>query len=147
VILLDVNVLLAAHRADHPHHEVVRPWFDRLLAADEPFTVPDVMWASFVRIATNRRIFMVPTPTDRAFEFVRAVRNQPRHVPVVPGERHLELFEGLCESADATGDLAADAYIAAIAVEQGCAVASLDRDFARFPGLRWIHPQDQNEND
>lgn len=140
MILLDVNVLLAAHRADHPHHALVRPWFDGVLAGDEPFTVPDVVWASFVRIATNRRIFTVPTPIAQAFEFLRAVRGQPRHVPVLPGERHLELFEEVCRSADAAGDLAADAYVAAIAVEQGCAVASLDRDFARFPTLRWVRP-------
>lgn len=140
MILLDVNVLLAAHRDDHPHHAVVREWFDGLVDGDEPFTVPDVVWASFVRIATSRRIFAVPTPLGDAFAFVRAVRDQPHHMAVVPGERHLELFEALCAEADATGDLATNAYVAAVALEHGCAVASFDRDFARFPSLRWIHP-------
>jgi len=60
VYLLDVNVVLAAHRRDHPHHGTVRPWFDRLAADDEPFTVPVVVWASFLRLATNRRILIVP---------------------------------------------------------------------------------------
>lgn len=138
MILLDVNVLLAAHREDHPHHQVVRAWFDGVLAGDEPFTVPDVAWAAFVRIATNRRIFIVPTPLGDAFTFLRAVRDQPHHVAVVPGERHLELFEALCSEANATGDLAADAYIAAIAREHGCTVASLDLDFARFESVRWL---------
>jgi predicted nucleic acid-binding protein len=40
VYLLDVNVVLAAHRDDHPQHAAVRPWFDRLMASDDPFTVP-----------------------------------------------------------------------------------------------------------
>ncbi len=55
---------LAAHRDDHPHHRTVRPWFDALLAGDQPFAVPAVVWASFLRIATHRRIFEMPTPLD-----------------------------------------------------------------------------------
>jgi hypothetical protein len=140
VILLDVNVLLAAHRADHPHHRLVRPWFDKMRGGDEPFTVADVTWASFIRIATNRRIFTVPTPLNDAFTFLGSVRGQPQHVAIQPGERHLEIFEKLCHAADATGDLAADAYIAAIAMEQDVEVITLDRDFARFPDLRWRRP-------
>lgn len=142
MILLDVNVVLAAHREDHPHHPTVRPWFDELMGGDESFTVPDAVWAFFIRIATNRRIFTVPTPPDEAFEFLRATRSQPHHVAVAPGERHLELFEELCTRDDAAGDLAADAYLAAIAIERGCELVSLDRDFARFVGLRWSSPAD-----
>jgi uncharacterized protein len=40
VFLLDVNVVLAAHRDDHPHHFLVRRWFDALLSSDDPSTVP-----------------------------------------------------------------------------------------------------------
>lgn len=140
MILLDVNVVLAAHRGDHPHHDVVRPWFDELLDGDETFGVPDAVWASFVRITTNRRIFEVPTPVDDAFEFLRAVRSHPNHVPMVAGEEHLTHFENLCRRYDAAGDLAADAYVAANAMEQGCSVASLDRDFARFEEIEWVLP-------
>jgi toxin-antitoxin system PIN domain toxin len=140
VILLDVNVVLAAHRADHPHHAAVRPWFDGVLAGSEPFAVPDAVWASFVRIATNRRIFTVPTPIDGAFSFLRAVRAQPGHRAIVSGAGHLALFEQLCCECDAPGDLAADAYLAALAIEQGATLVSLDRDFARFSSLRWRVP-------
>lgn len=140
MILLDVNVVLAAHRDDHPHHDVVRPWFDRLLDGDESFTVPDSVWASFVRIATHRRVFAVPTPVAEAFAFLRAVRSQPHHAALVPGEEHVAIFERLCLDGDATGDLAADAYLAALAIEHGCELASLDRDFARFDALSWIRP-------
>lgn len=140
MILLDVNVVLAAHRADHPQHALVRPWFDRVMSSDEPFTVPDVGWASFVRIATNRRIFTVPSTIGDAFAFLRAVRGQPHHVVVVGGERALALFEELCRDGEATGDLAADAFLAALTLEQGCELVTLDRDFARFPALRWSRP-------
>lgn len=140
MILLDVNVVLAAHRADHPHHPSIRPWFDELLESDEQFVVPDAVWASFVRIATNRRVFETPTPVADAFGFLSAVRAHPNHISITPGEEHLTHFRDLCLNFDAAGDLAADAYLAAIALEQGCSVASLDRDFARFDGLEWVRP-------
>jgi toxin-antitoxin system PIN domain toxin len=141
MILLDVNVLVAAHRADHPHHELVGPWFADLTSGDEPFWVPDTVWASFVRLSTNRRIFDVPTPIDDTFAFLAAVRDQPNHLSLVPTERHLDLFEDLCRDFDAVGDLTAGAYLAALALDHGCEVVSLDRDFARFARVTWRRPE------
>jgi toxin-antitoxin system PIN domain toxin len=140
-VILDVDVVVAASRSDHPRHGRVRPWLQEVWDGERQFSVPDIVWAGFVRIVTNRRIFAVPTPVEEAFDFLRAVRAQPGHVAVSPGERHLRLFEDLCRGAEAAGDLAADAYIAAIALEAGDELVSLDRDFARFPGLRWRMPE------
>ncbi len=139
-MILDVNVVLAAHRGDHQAFSEVRPWFDRLTTGEDRFGVPDPVWASFVRISTSRRIFEVPTPLEDSFAFMWSVRAQPNHVGVVPGSRHLAIFEQLCRDGDATGDLVPDAYLAAIAIELGSELVSLDRDFARFPVLRWRRP-------
>ena len=140
MLLLDVNVVLAAHRGDHPHHEPVRAWFDAMLGGEERFAVPALVWGSFLRLATNRRIFEVPTPRSDAFAFAEATCAQPLHLPIGPGPRHLPLLRELCDEADASGDLVADAAIAAIAVEHGCEVVTLDRDFARFPSVRHRRP-------
>lgn len=140
MLLLDVNVVLAAHRDDHPDHPSVRGWFDAMLAAEERFTVPALVWASFLRLATNRRIFEVPTPRPEAFAFVEATCAQPFHLPVGAGPRHLTLLRRLCDEGDALGDLIADATIAAVAAEHGCEVVTLDRDFARFESVRHRRP-------
>jgi toxin-antitoxin system PIN domain toxin len=140
LLLLDVNLLLAAHREDHPDHAPVRQWFDALLAGEESFAVPAMIWASFLRLATNRRIFSVPTPLNEAFEFVEAVVGQPKHLAIRPGGRHLELVKRLCVECDAVGDLVPDAVIAALALEHGAAVATLDRDFARFASVKHLNP-------
>ena len=140
MFLLDVNVVLAAHRGDHPHHAPVRTWFDETLAGEEPFAVPATVWASFLRLATNRRIFEVPTPRPDAFEFIAATVAQPLHVPLAPGPHHLALLRRLCDEADAVGDLVPGAVIGAIAVEYDCELVTLDRDFARFPSIRRLRP-------
>lgn len=133
--LLDVNVLLAAHRGDHPLHPVARPWFNRLLAADESFTVPTVCWTSFLRLATHRRVFTVPTPLDEAFAFLDATCAQPHHLLLGPGPGHLGLVRRLCTEGGAVGDLVPDTVIGALALEHGCQVVTFDRDFARFPSV------------
>lgn len=140
MLLLDVNVVLAAHRADHPQHGPIRDWFDQLLDGDDEFTVPTVVWGSFLRLTTNRRIFEVPSPRSDAFAFLDATCGQPHHLPTTPGPRHLELLQRLCDESDANGDLVADAVIGAVALEHGAEVVTLDRDFARFPSVQHRRP-------
>jgi predicted nucleic acid-binding protein len=48
-----------------------------------------------------------------------------------------------CRRGDAKGNLISDAWIAAIAIEQGATLVSADRDFRRFPGLRIEDPLEQ----
>ncbi len=38
------------------------------------------------------------------------------------------------------GNLVTDAHLAALAIENGCSLASTDADFARFPKLKWFNP-------
>ena len=142
MLLLDANVMLAAHREDHPQHQSVRAWLDAMLAGGGQFTVPVLVWASFLRLATNRRIFEVPTPRADAFAFIDAMTAQPGHLLVAPGPRHLDLLRALCDEADALGDLVPDAVIAAVAAEHSCEVVTLDRDFARFASVPHRRPAD-----
>lgn len=140
MLLLDVNVVVAAYRPQHPQHEGVRAWWDTALREGERFAVPSTVWASFLRIVTSRRVFTVPAPLGDAFGFIEAVSAQPDCVPAEPGSRHLKLLRDLCEEADAAGDLLPDAVLAAIALEHGASVVTLDRDFARFSSVRHLRP-------
>ena len=139
MILLDVNVVLAAHRDDHPSFERVRPWFDTLTGGDEPFGAPMVVWWSFLRLASHPRIFEEPTRPADAFAFVDAVRSQPNHVDLAPGEVHLAHLRSVLDAAGAMGNLVPDGVLAALAREHGCVVASMDGDFDRL-GVRWLNP-------
>ncbi len=139
-LLLDVNVVLAAHRSDHVHYAVAGNWFLDVLAGTAPFAVPLVVWASFLRLVTNRRIFDPPTPLADAFAFLEGTCAQPHHRLLHPGPTHLQLLRRICMEANATADLIPDAVIAAIALEHGAVVVSLDRDFARFPSIDFIVP-------
>jgi len=107
---------------------------------DEAFGLSEYVLAGFVRIVTHPRVFTPPTPIAQALEFSEALRGQPNAVPIAPGTRHWQIFTRLCREIGARGNLVADAYLAALAVESGSEWITTDRDYSRFPGLRWRHP-------
>jgi toxin-antitoxin system PIN domain toxin len=138
VFLIDVNVVLALHRGDHPQHATAHSWCTALFAGHRSFTIPPTVWASFLRITTNRRVFPVPSSWDEAFEFVESFRAHPRFVDLGPGARHVALLRRICVDTDARADLVPDAVLAAIALEHDCEIVTMDRDFARFGMVRHI---------
>lgn len=140
MILIDVNVLVYAHREESPNHQQYREWLENVLSADAAYGMAELVLSGFVRVVTHPRIFSPPTPTSTALAFAEAVRSQPNCVPVAPGPRHWEIFRRLCEQVSARGNIVADAYLAALAIESGSEWISTDRDYSRFPGLRWRSP-------
>jgi uncharacterized protein len=137
MVLCDVSVLLQAAMSKSPHHATCRKNVSRLLGDGRPFAVSELVLASVVRIATNPRAFDPPANIESAFAFVRALRDHQGAVTIGPGERHFAIFEDLVRAANIRGSDTTDAYLAALALEHGCEWWTTDRDFARFPGLRW----------
>lgn len=129
-----------AFRKDAPDHERYRDWLDGLVNSDESYAVSDAILSGFLRVVTHPRVFSPPTPITDALAFADAYRQHPTAVPVAPGERHWAIFSNLCADVGAKGNLIPDAFLAALAIESGSEFVTTDRDYARFPGLRWHHP-------
>jgi hypothetical protein len=138
--LPDVNVLVGAFRADAAHHLICRAWLDRTTDGDERFGVSPLALAAVVRIATSPRIFNPPSTVGDAVGFCDQILGQPHVETIEPGPRHWAIFCRLCVDARIRGPMVSDARYAALAIESGCEWISYDRDFARFPGLRWRRP-------
>jgi len=76
----DVNVLVAASRADHPHHAVARGWLLAALqaaGAGAAFALMPMVLASFLRLVTSPKIFYQITPIEEAVAFVDALLALP----------------------------------------------------------------------
>jgi uncharacterized protein len=140
MLLVDTNVMVYAHRADVDRHEEYRDWMQALIDGPEPYAVTDSAVAGLVRIVTNPRIYKHPATIDEALAFAEQVRNQPHAQVIGPGPRFWDLFVDVCREANVCGDLVPDAYLAALAIEYGCEVVTTDKDFRKFPRLRWRHP-------
>jgi uncharacterized protein len=140
VILPDVNVLVYASRPDAERHADFRRWLEGVIDTEPVIGMPDVVLSGVVRILTHVRVFAKPTPLNDALSYCESLLEQPNVVRLSPGDRHWPIFAGLCRKAEAKGNLISDAYLAALAIEAGATLVTTDRDFARFPGVRWVHP-------
>lgn len=140
MILLDVNVLVYAHREDASDHKQYRAFLEDVVNGREAFGVADIVLSGFLRIVTHPRVFVKPTPIARALSFAQGIRTAMNCVLVSPGPRHWEIFVDLCRHAAVKGNLVPDAFLAALSIETGSEWITTDRGFARFPGLRWRHP-------
>jgi hypothetical protein len=143
VILPDVNVLIYAHREESARHGEYKAWLENVMGEGSAYGVSDLVLSGCLRILTHPRIFGPPTPLEVAVAFVRQVRENGHAVPITPGPRHWGIFLGLCGKTESRGNLVANAYLAALAIESGSEWITTDRDYARFPGLRWRHPLDR----
>ena len=112
------------------------------MRADEPYGLAELVLSGFLRIVTHPRIFKQPTPLPQALAFCETLRSQPNASLLRPGPRHWDIFTGLCRQVGARGNLVADAYLAALAIETGSEWITTDGDYRRFAGLRLRHPLD-----
>jgi toxin-antitoxin system PIN domain toxin len=140
MVLPDVNVLVYSHRTDSAHHSSIHDWLKGVLGSEQAFGISNLVLSGFLRVVTNPKAFLVPTPLVNALAFVEAIRNRPNCVTIEPGPRHWSIFERLCRAVEAKGNLVPDAYLAALAIESGCEWISTDNDFGLFPDLHWQNP-------
>ena len=139
---VDVNILVFAHRPESPDHDRYLEWLTAALAGGEPLGLADAVLAGFLRIVTHPRVFREPTPTAVALEFLDVLLASPAALRIGPGGRHWSIFTDLCQRLGVTGNGVPDAYLAALAIAQGASWVTADRGFARYPGLRVLHPLD-----
>lgn len=130
--LLDVNILISAHRPENEGHEFYLRCVQELLAGREPYLYCEWILSAFVRIVTRPGFYGDPTPLAVALRGAEAVRSGANAVPIMPGGRHWEIFTGLCRREGLTGNLVPDAYLAALAIEANAEWVTTDRDFERF---------------
>ena len=138
-MLLDVNVLVYAHREDSPGHDDYRTWLEATAIVDR-IGLSELALSGFVRIVTHPRTFTDPTPVDVALDQCATLLSHPAATRIRAGPEHWRIFDQLCRSARTRGNLVADAYHAALAIEHGATWITTDRDFARFERLDWRHP-------
>lgn len=130
--LVDANVLLYSVNDDSPHHPGCRDWLHDALASGRPVGLPWTSLLAFIRVSTHARILDRPLSPDNALSIVKAWLAHPCVSTPDPGPHHHRIMSDLLRRSGTAGNLTNDAHLAALAIDRGGKVVTLDRDFARF---------------
>ena len=140
MILLDANLLLYAHRDSFAEHKAAKSWLDRTLNAGERVGFSWPTLTAFVRLVTNPRVFTRPDSIAEAWSAARAWLSVPGTWIPHTTDTHRELFEALLTTPGLHANDVPDVHLAALAMEHGLVLYTVDAGFARFNGLRWTNP-------
>jgi uncharacterized protein len=140
MIVPDANVLIYAYDRTSDLHRVARRWWESVLSGSEPIGIPWVVILAFVRLVTHPVLCENPMTIAQARQAVESWFRVDQVRLLAPGAATFEYFFDLLQQAGTGGNLSTDAMIAALAIEHGGSVYSTDRDFSRFPKVRWQNP-------
>jgi len=143
MIVLDVNLLLYASDRRATQHDAARVWLQSVISGQELIGLPWQTIHGFLRISTDKQISGDQVSMQRALALVQQWMDLPNVRILSPGERHWAILQTVLLEGQIRGPMTTDAQLAALTLEYGGVLHSTDRDFARFPGLRWVNPLSQ----
>jgi len=112
---------------------------ENALADTEPIAVWDPILVSALRILTHPNLVNEDEALPRAIKFLEEIRSAS--IVVREATDHWEIVRDLVVASGAVGNLVMDVSIAAVAIENGCRLATFDHHFANFRGLEWFEPE------
>ncbi len=142
MILTDVNILIYAYDINFKHHEQIKNWFEEKLTSTESIYLNWQAISGFLRITTNAKLFPNPMQGEKSREKVNEWLSRPNVRILTPTNNHWAIFERLLIETKIVGAKTMDAHLAALAIEHGATLATTDRDFAAFKGLKILNPLD-----
>lgn len=130
----DVNVLVAASRSDHPHHKIAYAWLEQAASScadGATLRLMPMVVASFLRLVTNAKIFIHPTPIENAVEFLDALFAVPGvEAPYLGAE--WPIMRQLCLEKKLAANDIPDAWLAAAVIQLGEHLVTFDTDFKKL---------------
>ncbi|MGH8597109.1 MAG: TA system VapC family ribonuclease toxin [Gammaproteobacteria bacterium] len=130
----DVNVLLAASRSDHSHHQPALRWLEQQIAACNTggsIELLPMVAVGFLRLATNPRVFVNPMPIEAALAFLDSLLVMDG-VEIPEVGREWFTLKRLSREHHLTANSIPDGWIAAAVKTLGSHLVTFDRDFTRL---------------
>lgn len=137
-ILADVNVLLALSDPEHTAHGKVVTWLGGLQKGDRLLLCRPTQTALLRLLTTSSVMQGKPMTLPQAWHHVDSLLGGAgigflREAPGIENS-----WRSLCQPFASSPKVVADAYLAALAIETGSIMATMDSGFRQFPGLSLV---------
>lgn len=140
MIVIDANLLIYAYDTASPLYESSSAWLEDAFSGADSVGLPWQSIAAFLRVMTNPKLHGRQYTLKEAAEVIEAWVAEANVRVLSPTNEHWPQFRRMMFEGSASGPLISDAELAALTIEYGGVLHTADRDFARFPGLRWVNP-------
>ena len=139
--LLDSNFLLYAKMSSMPEHPIVSKWLEQtVLDQNNTISICETSILSFLRIATNQKVFNPTLPITEAGIFIDSFLSNPNINLLYTSANHYIELTNLMDKHSLRGNLVMDAHLAALALTIGATLVTRDKDFAKIPYLKILNP-------
>ncbi len=145
MIVLDANILIYAYDSGSSQHTKARAWVEKTFSGLESVGLSWQTVSAFLRVMTNTRLPGPRLSLEQAARLVDEWLEQTNVRVLSPSDEHWISLRRMIVEGQASGALISDAQLAALTMEYGGVLHTTDRDFARFPGLRWTNPLALND--
>ena len=140
MIVPDANLLLYAYAPNSPFHKKSLLWLEGIFSSAEAVGIPIHSIYAFMRIITHPKVYAKPIPMQLATETVESWLALP-HVrilyPVIATGHCSRTLHCMGRSEEFRSPMPPSMLSHR---EYGGVVHTNNRDFARFPNLRWLNP-------
>jgi len=143
MIVVDANLLFYAYDFGSSKHNQAKEWLARVLDSDYPVGLPLPSVSAFLRVSTNHRLPGERFSMEESIRIIETWFDQPNVRLLLPGDRHWPYLKRLLIAGQVRGSLISDAQLS---LEVGGELHTTDRDFSRFPGLRWTNPLEEGKH-
>jgi toxin-antitoxin system PIN domain toxin len=141
MILLDNDILIYALTTALPQHNQARAWLSAALKNSyHPIAISITSILGFIRITTNPKIFKLPLSIIEVQKRLLPLLAHSNVRVVNPTKDHFEKVLITMRDNNLKDDDTMDAHLAVLALSLGAKLATNDKSFARFSGLRLINP-------
>ncbi len=140
MIVCDANLLIYSYNTGSARHSKARAWLEEIFSGTDVVGLPWQAISAFLRVTTNKRLPGECFSLEQATRIIDLWLENPNVRVLMPGDHHWPLFRRMLIEGQASGGLVSDVEIAALTMEYGGVLYTANRDFARFPGLRWKNP-------
>lgn len=139
--LLDSNILLYAKMDAMPEHDVVARWLEGAVSdQNNTVNICETSVLSFLRIATNPKVFNPTLPGSEAEKFIDSLFNRTNVNLLRASSAHFREVIRLMDKSRFYGNMVMDAHLAVLAMSIGATLVTRDSDFNKIPYLKTLNP-------